>query len=40
MKTLTRFVFPMLLVFSLLLSACGGAATATQAPAAWTSGMP
>lgn len=32
MKTLTRFVFPMLLVFSLLLSACGGGATATQAP--------
>jgi multiple sugar transport system substrate-binding protein len=34
MKTLTRFVFPLLLLFSLLLSACGGAATATQAPAA------
>ena len=31
MKALTRFVFPMVLVFSLLLSACGGAAT--QAPA-------
>jgi multiple sugar transport system substrate-binding protein len=34
MKALTRFVFPMLLVFSLLLSACGGAETATQEPAA------
>lgn len=36
MKALTRFVFPMVLVFSLLLSACGGAATqapATEAPA-------
>jgi multiple sugar transport system substrate-binding protein len=33
MKTLTRFVFPMLLVFSLLLSACGGG-QATQPPAA------
>jgi hypothetical protein len=36
MKALTRFVFPMVLVFSLLLSACGGATTqapATEAPA-------
>jgi multiple sugar transport system substrate-binding protein len=43
MKTLTRYVFPMVLAFSMLLSACGGAATeapqateppATEAPAA------
>jgi multiple sugar transport system substrate-binding protein len=33
MKILTRYVFPMVLIISMLLSACGGAA-ATQAPAA------
>jgi multiple sugar transport system substrate-binding protein len=32
MKTLTRHVFPILLVFSMLLTACGGAATATEPP--------
>src|SRR5215211_9305019 len=32
MKTLTRYVFPMVLLLSMLLSACGGAAT--EAPAA------
>ncbi|RPJ20919.1 MAG: hypothetical protein EHM33_27385, partial [Chloroflexi bacterium] len=33
MKTITRIIFPMLLVFSMLISACGGAVT-TEPPQA------
>src|ERR1051325_1869606 len=34
MKTFTRYVFPILLIFSMLLTACGGVAATTQAPPA------
>jgi multiple sugar transport system substrate-binding protein len=34
MKTVTRYVFPLMLVLSMLLTACGGGAAPTQPPAA------
>lgn len=40
MKNLTRFVFPVLVVVSLMLSACGSQPAATQAPASGDSTCP
>jgi hypothetical protein len=39
MKSITRYLLPLLVLFSLVLSACGGGA-ATQAPAATESESP